>query len=52
MVTFNLDEYYPISKENTESYNHYMKDNLFSHIDIPIENTNVPDGEIAREKVT
>lgn len=52
VVTFNLDEYYPISKDNRESYNYYMKDNLFSHIDIPPENINVPDGEIPRDKVT
>lgn len=51
MVTFNLDEYYPISKDNTESYNFYMNDNLFNHIDIPRENINVPDGEIPRDKV-
>ena len=52
VVTFNLDEYYPITKDNTESYYFYMHDNLFNHIDIPKENINIPDGEIPREKVT
>jgi hypothetical protein len=28
-----------------------MKSNLFDHIDIPVENINIPDGEIPREKV-
>lgn len=52
MVTFNLDEYYPITKENLESYNHYMSYYLFNHIDIPKENINIPDGEVPREEVT
>jgi glucosamine-6-phosphate deaminase len=34
VVTFNLDEYYPITKDNIESYNYYMRANLFNHIDI------------------
>jgi glucosamine-6-phosphate deaminase len=46
VVTFNLDEYYPISKNDPESYNYYMRTNLFDHIDIPVENINIPSGEI------
>jgi len=42
--TFNLDEYYPICKENKQSYSYYMKDTLFKHINIDIENTHVPNG--------
>jgi glucosamine-6-phosphate deaminase len=52
VVTFNLDEYYPISKTDSESYNYYMDFNLFNHIDIPRENINIPNGELAREDVT
>jgi glucosamine-6-phosphate deaminase len=52
VITFNLDEYYPILHENSESYNFYMWNNLFHHIDIPKENVNVPDGEIERSQVT
>ncbi len=43
-ITFNLDEYYPISKEDNHSYNYFMRENLFNHINIKIENTNIPDG--------
>ena len=32
IITFNLDEYYPINKENPKSYFHYMWSNLFQHI--------------------
>ena len=52
VITFNLDEYYPIKKDNIESYNYYMRENLFNHIDIPPENINIPNGEILREEVT
>lgn len=42
--TYNLDEYYPIEKTNDQSYDYFMKDNLFNHIDIQIENTHIPNG--------
>ncbi|MFT5873645.1 MAG: glucosamine-6-phosphate deaminase [Clostridium sp.] len=42
--TFNLDEYYVINRENPESYYNYMMVNLFSHININMENINVPSG--------
>jgi len=42
--TFNLDEYYGLDKDNTQSYHYYMMDNLFKHIDINIENVNIPNG--------
>ena len=43
-VTFNLDEYYPISPDNPQSYHYYMKENFFKHINIHLENTHVPNG--------
>lgn len=43
-ITFNLDEYYPISKENRQSYNYFMRENLFNHINIDMKNINIPDG--------
>jgi len=52
VVTFNLDEYYPIQKDNPESYNFYMRENLFNHVDIPAENINIPNGELPRDQVT
>ena len=42
--TFNLDEYYGINKENSQSYHYYMIKNLFNHINIKIENINIPNG--------
>ena len=44
-VSYNLDEYYPISPENNQSYRYFMNENLFNHIDIPMENTHLLNGE-------
>ncbi|MBU3144173.1 glucosamine-6-phosphate deaminase [Clostridium sp. CF012] len=44
VTTFNLDEYYGLNRENHESYYNYMIVNLFKHVDINMENINVPNG--------
>ena len=51
VITFNLDEYYPIDKDAFQSYNRFMKMNLFDHIDIDPANTHVPDGEIPKDNI-
>jgi len=43
--SYNLDEYYPISPDNDQSYRYFMNDNLFNHIDIDMANTHLLDGE-------
>lgn len=40
----NLDEYKGLTKENDQSYYYFMYNNLFKHINIDLNNTNVPDG--------
>ncbi|MBP9996329.1 MAG: glucosamine-6-phosphate deaminase [Lachnospiraceae bacterium] len=40
----NLDEYKGLSPENDQSYRYFMNDHLFSHVDIDIKKTNVPNG--------
>ena len=49
VVTFNLDEYYPMVKSNIQSYHHFMHDHLFDHVDILPENINIPDGSVSSE---
>ncbi len=44
VTSFNLDEYYPISPENDQSYRYFMNENLFSKINIDIAKTHVPNG--------
>ena len=51
VVTFNLDEYYPIEPDALQSYNRFMREQLFNHIDIPEGNYFIPDGTIPKEKV-
>lgn len=43
--SYNLDEYYPISPDNDQSYRYFMNDNLFNHINIDKANTFVPNGQ-------
>ena len=46
VVTFNLDEYYPMTKENHHSYHYFMHEHLFNHVNIKPENINIPDGTV------
>ena len=45
--SFNLDEYCNLPVEHEQSYHSFMKENLFNHINIDINNTRVPDGNAA-----
>lgn len=45
VTTFNLDEYYPIKRDNSQSYYTFMYENLFSHINIDHKNVHLPNGE-------
>lgn len=51
VITFNLDEYFPVQPDALQSYWRFMKEQLFDHIDIPKGNYHIPDGTIAPEKV-
>jgi len=46
VITFNLDEYYPMEKSNIQSYFYFMHEHLFNHVDILPENINIPNGSI------
>jgi glucosamine-6-phosphate deaminase len=47
VVSFNLDEYYPMDKSNIQSYYYFMHEHLFNHVDILPENINIPDGSVS-----
>ncbi|QHS55811.1 glucosamine-6-phosphate deaminase [Mucilaginibacter sp. 14171R-50] len=51
VVTFNLDEYYPIQPDSAQSYVRFMKENLFDHVDIDMANVNIPDGTLAEQDI-
>ena len=51
VVSFNLDEYYPLSKEDVQSYHYFMHTHLFNHVDIKPEQVHIPTGEVEVGKV-
>src|SRR5947207_9888961 len=51
VVTFNLDEYYPMPPDSPHSYRRYMWENLFAHVDIRPEHVHIPDGGVPRERL-
>ncbi len=51
VVTFNLDEYYPMTPNELQSYVRFMREHLFDLIDIPKANCHVPDGTLPIEQV-
>ncbi len=51
VVTFNLDEYYPMQPDSLQSYVRFMKEHLFDHIDIPEDQIHIPDGTVKEEQV-
>ncbi len=44
VISVNLDEYKGLDRENPQSYYYFMRENLFSHVNIRMENTYIPDG--------
>ncbi len=51
VVTFNLDEYYPMEAAALQSYHRFMAEHLFDHVDISADAVHLPDGTIDRADV-
>ena len=51
VVTFNLDEYFPMKPTSKQSYVTFMYENLFNYIDVPEKNIFIPDGTLKQEDV-
>lgn len=51
VITFNLDEYYPIEKDAYQSYWSFMHRHLFNHVDIDYSNIHLPNGELQKEEI-
>lgn len=51
VITFNLDEYFPMASTSIHSYNRWMRANLFDHVNIPEENINIPRGDLPADEV-
>ncbi len=51
VVTFNLDEYWPMPRAALQSYHRFMWEYLFEHVDIPHANVHIPDGTLTHDKL-
>ena len=51
VVTFNLDEYWPMRPDALQSYHRFMREHLFDHVDVPADSIHIPDGTLARADV-
>jgi glucosamine-6-phosphate deaminase len=51
VVTFNLDEYYPITPDDSHSYHLWMFETFFNHVNIPKQNIHIPSGTVAHDEV-
>ena len=51
VVTFNLDEYWPIPPDALQSYHRFMREHLFDHVNIPLDAIHIPAGTLPREDV-
>ncbi len=51
VVTFNLDEYYPMQPNALQSYVRFMHEHLFDHVDIRKDNIHIPDGTLEKDEV-
>ncbi len=50
VVTFNLDEYFPMPPDDPQSYRRWMQETFFDHVNIAPQNVHIPDGTIAPEE--
>ncbi len=51
VVTFNLDEYYPMAPDSFHSYHRYMHEHLFNHVNIDSRNIHIPDGTVSKHEI-
>lgn len=49
VVTFNLDEYWPMGPDELQSYHRFMREHLFDHVDIPDGHWHIPSGSIEQQ---
>lgn len=51
VITFNLDQYYPMEADALQSYHYFMRKYLFEQTDIDPKNYFLPDGMLPKEKI-
>jgi len=51
VVTFNLDEYYPMAPDSPHGYRRYMWENFFAQVNMRPEQVHIPPGDTPRERL-
>src|SRR5215475_9676102 len=51
VITFNLDEYYPMSPDDPHSYRRWMQETFFDHVNILPKNMHIPDGTLSKDQI-
>jgi glucosamine-6-phosphate deaminase len=51
VITFNLDEYFPMEPDDAHSYHRWMHETFFDHVNIPPQNIHIPDGTLRSQEV-
>src|SRR5438477_1565709 len=51
VVTFNLDEYFPMTPDDSHSYRRWMQETFFDHVNLPPQNIHIPDGTVPAEEI-
>ena len=51
VVTFNLDEYFPMEPDSLHSYRRFMRENFFDHVNIDSRNIYIPRGDVPRSRI-
>nr|WP_299383715.1 glucosamine-6-phosphate deaminase [Allomuricauda sp.] len=51
VISFNLDEYLPMERDNRQSYHYFMHEHLFNHIDIDPNNVHIPNGTVTGDAI-
>src|SRR5262245_5587759 len=46
VITFNLDEYFPMTPDDPHSYNRWMFETPFNHLNIQRQHAHIPDGTL------
>jgi len=51
VVSFNIDEYYPMAPGSLQSYHRFMRENFFDHVNIPDAQVHIPRGDLPEDEI-
>src|SRR6266446_395631 len=51
VITFNLDEYFPMARDDAHSYYLWMHETFFNHVNLRPENIHIPNGTLAEDDI-